>query len=92
MVLRDAQAQAVTELRRAETQYSAGGSALRGLFTKSLLDARRRYAETSIALLDFLDERDRRLAARYQAEIGRINASIEERLKSRAELEKLLAR
>ena len=92
VALRDARAQALAELRRIETQYNAGGSELRGLFTRSLVQARRTYAETSLALLDFFDERDRRLATRYQNEISRINAVIEERQKTRAELEKLLAR
>jgi hypothetical protein len=92
VALRDARALALADLRRVETQYNAGGSELRGLFTRSLVEARRKYAETSLALLDFFDDQDRRLAARYQNEIGRINAAIEERQKTRAEMEKLLTR
>ena len=54
-------------------------------------EARKKYAETSLALLDFYDARDRAGIVRYQEEIDRINALIEERKRTRAELEKLLA-
>jgi hypothetical protein len=91
VTLRDARAQALAELRRVEAQYNGVGPELRGLFVRGLVQARKRYAETSLALLDFHDARDRALIVRYQGEIGRINAVLEERQRTRAELEKLLA-
>lgn len=89
VALRDARAEAIAELRRIETQYNAAGAELRAVFTRSLLQARRKYAETSLALLDFYDERDRATVKRYQGEIERINALSEERSRMRADLEKL---
>jgi hypothetical protein len=90
VALRDARAQALAELRKIESQYNAAGSGVQGVFVRSLLQARKKYAETSLALLDFFDARDREVVARYQDEIGKINAIIEERKKTRAEFEKLL--
>jgi hypothetical protein len=92
LALRDARAEAIAELRRVEAQVNAAGPDLRGLFTRSLVQARRKYAETSLALLDFYDARDRAAIQRYQDEMDRITAASEERRKTRAELEKLLAR
>lgn len=91
VALRDARAQAIAELRRVEAQVNAAGPDLRGLFTRSLLAARKKYAETSLALLDFYDARDRTTLDRYQDEIDKITAMTEERRKTRAELQKLLA-
>ena len=90
VALRDARTEAIAELRRIETQYNAAGTELRGLFTRPLLQARKKYAETSLALLDFFDERDRATVKRYQAEIEKITALGEERTRTRAELQKLL--
>ena len=90
VALRDARTEAIAELRRIETQYNAAGTELRGLFTRPLLQARKKYAETSLALLDFFDERDRATVKRYQAEIEKITALGEERTRARAELQKLL--
>lgn len=89
--LRDARAQALAELRRAETMYNGAGPELRGMFARGLVQARRKYAETSLALLDFYEARDRAAIQRYQEEIDRIKAAIEDRTRTRAELEKLLA-
>src|SRR5712691_776084 len=90
VALRDARGQAIAELQRAQARYGAAGSELRPVVLRQLRDAQRRYAETSLALLDFLDARDRRALARYQEEIGRINRLLEEHARARAELEKLL--
>jgi hypothetical protein len=90
VALRDARGQAIAELQRAQARYGAAGSELRPVFLRELRDVQRRYAETSLALLDFLDARDRRALARYQEEIGRINRLVEERARARAELERLL--
>ena len=91
VALRDARVQALVELRKVEAQYNGAGEALRGIFVRPLRQARRKYAETSLALLDFYDARDSAGIVRYQEEIDRINALIEERTRTRAELEKLLA-
>jgi hypothetical protein len=57
---------------------------------RQLQDAQRRYAKSSLAVLDFLDAHDRRTLARYQDEIGRITKLLEEHARVRAELEKQL--
>jgi hypothetical protein len=92
VALRDARAAAIAELRKVEAQYNGAGPELRGIFVRPLRDAQRKYAETSLALLDFYDARDRDAIARYQEEIARITTAIESRKKTREELEKLLAR
>jgi len=90
VALRDARNQAVDEVQKAQQRYAAAGPELRSLFAQQLRDAQRQYAQRSLALLDFLDARERRTLARYQEEIGRINRLLEERGRSRAELEKML--
>jgi hypothetical protein len=88
--LRDARAQAMADLQRLQGQYHAAGAELRFMFIGQLRQAQRKYAERSLALLDFLDARDRRALARYQEEIGRINGLVEERARARAEFEKMV--
>jgi hypothetical protein len=87
--LREARGHALGELREAETQYSAAGPALRSLALPRLTQARRKYAETSLAVLDFLDARDRRALASYEAAITRIKSILDERQRTRGDLEKL---
>jgi hypothetical protein len=91
VALNDARTQAIAELRRVEGQYNAAGPELRGVFTAPLRRAQRRYAEASLALLDFFDARERRAVARYQDEIQRLTRTLEERQKTRAELQRMLA-
>ena len=88
--LRDARNQAVDEVQKAQQRYAAAGPELRSLFARELRDAQRQYARRSLALLDFLDARERRALARYQDEIGRINRILEEHGRSRVELERML--
>ena len=90
VALSDARAQAIAELRRAEAQYNAAGPELRSAFTAPLRRAQHKYAEASLALLDFFDARERRAVTRYQEEIQRIGKTIEDRQRTRAELQKLL--
>ena len=87
--LRDARRTAVDEIQKAQSRYGAAGPELRPVMLSQLKDAQRRYAETSLAVLDFLDARDRRALARYEEEIGRIKALLEEHTRTRADLEKL---
>ncbi len=88
--LRDARARAAEEFQRAEAQYRAAGPALRTLVLPQVRQAQRKYAESSLALIEFLDGHDREALARYQSEIGRINGLLEERARTRADLQKLL--
>ena len=90
VALRDARNQAIAEIQKVQARYSAAGPELRPVFVQQLRDAQRHYATSALALLDFLDGRERRVIARYQEEISRINRTLEERARSRAELEKLL--
>lgn len=90
VALRDAREQAIAELQRAEARYNVAGAELRPVFLRPLRQARRTYAERSLALLDFFDARDRQALASYQEEISRISSRLEERKRTRAELEKLL--
>jgi hypothetical protein len=90
VALRDARNQAIAEIQKVQARYSAAGPELRPVFVEQLRDAQRHYATSALALLDFLDGRERRAVVRYQEEISRINRTLEERARSRAELEKLL--
>jgi hypothetical protein len=90
IALRDAQAAAVAELGRATERYNAGGPALRSVSLPALRQARHRYAETSLALLDFLDARDRQVIGRLETDIERLKRGLDERARSRAELEHML--
>ena len=92
LALRKARVDALSDLRKVEAQYNAAGPQLQAVFLRSLREARKKYAETSLALLDFFEERDRALIVRYQDEIGKIRTGLEERRRTRAELEKLLTR
>ena len=91
IALRDARAQALTDMRKVEAQYNGAGPQLRGLFINALRQARKKYVETSLALIDFFDARDRLNIGRYQEEIGKLNTLMAERQRMRAELEKLIA-
>ncbi len=90
VVLREAREKALDELRRVEAQFGAAGRELAPVFLPRIKEARRKYAESSLALLDFLDARDRQAVAGYQEAIGRITAILEERKRTRAQLEKVL--
>jgi hypothetical protein len=92
VALNEARARAIDELHRAEAQYNAAGPELRAAFSTSLRGAQRKYAEASLALLDFFDARERRAIARYQEEIQRVQRSIDDRQKTRADLQKLLGK
>jgi hypothetical protein len=87
--LRDARRAAIAELQQVQSRYGAAGPELRPVMLPKLRDAQRRYAETSLAVLDFLDARDRRALARYEEEIGRIKALLEEHTRTRADFEKM---
>ena len=89
VALRDARNQAIDDVKKAQARYSAAGPELRSMFVQQLRDAQRVYAERSLALLDFLDARERLALRRHQEEIDRINRILDERAHSRAELEKL---
>ena len=91
VALRDARAQALAEMRKAEAQYNGADPSLKALFLRSARDAQRKYAQTSLALLEFFDRQDQTLIVRYQEEIARIRKLLEERQRTRAEIEKLLA-
>ena len=91
VALSDARTQAIAALRRAEAQYNAAGPELRSAFTAPLRRAQQTYAEASLAILDFFDARERRAVARYQEEIQRLQKTLEDRQRTRAELQKLLA-
>jgi hypothetical protein len=91
VALNDARTQAVNELHRAEAQYNAAGPELRSAFSASLRRAQHKYAEASLALLDFFDARERRAVARYHEEIQRVQKSLEDRQRTRADLQKLLS-
>ena len=90
IALRDAQAAAVAELGRATERYNAGGPALRSVSLPALRQAKRRYAETSLALLEFLDARDRQVIGRLEADIERLKRGLDDRVRARAELEHML--
>ena len=88
--LRDARGKAAGELRQAEAQYRSAGPELRSFALPRLKQAQRKYAETSLALLDFIEARDRGALTRYQEEIARITRGLAEYERTRAELRKLI--
>jgi hypothetical protein len=90
VALRDAQQAAIAALTRAQDRYNAGGPALRPVSLPELKQARRRYAETSLAVLDFLDARDREAIARLEANLERVKRTLEGRRGARPELEQML--
>ena len=47
-------------------------------------------AESTLAVLDFLDARDRRLLSTYQEQTNRINKALEERARTRDDLQRML--
>ena len=91
IALRDAQQQALAELRHKEGQVNAMPLSLRGSFIPQLKQARRKYVESELKVLDFLDEHDRRTMLRLKEDLARLNQILEERQRSRDELKKLLA-
>ena len=90
VTLRNARDAALADYRQASERYSAGGPALRSVSLPALQQARRRYAEASLAVLDFLDERDRGVIAKLEADAARVKHLLEERARDRAELQRML--
>lgn len=91
IALRDASDQALAELRRRESQINAMPTAeLRGPLLPPLKQAQRKYVDAQFKILDFLDERDRRIIATLQEEAAQFKRALEERQRSREELKKLL--
>jgi hypothetical protein len=90
VALRDAREQAIADLQRVQAQYAAAGPELRSVFLGRLRQARRTYVERSLALLDFLDARDREAITRYREAIDQIDAALADRQRSRADLEQML--
>ena len=87
--LRTDRDRAQMEVQRLQQQAREAG-ALRAIVIPQLRAAQRRWAESSIALIDFLDERDRRQLAAYQSAIAEITAVLDQRRQARDELEKTL--
>jgi hypothetical protein len=90
ITLRDGQKEAFAELQKSEGRANAMPPELRASFIPQLKQARRKYAESQFKVLDFLDERDRKVIARLQEDIGRFNRELDERRKAREDLNKLL--
>ncbi len=91
IALHDAQQKALAELQSTESRANAVPPALRPSFLPKLKQARQKYVDSQLKILDFLDERARGIVARLQEEIGRFNRELEGRQKSRDELKKLLS-
>jgi len=87
--LREARDSSRTELMRAQERYRAGGPELRVVSLPALRAARRKYAADELALLDFLDERDRKALEQYRVAVEQINATLAQRARARQELEEL---
>jgi hypothetical protein len=90
IALRDAQRQAMADLRRREGQVNAMPPDLRPSLLPQLKQAQRKYVDSQVKILDFLDERDRRGIARLQEDIAQVKRALEERQRSREDLKKLL--
>ncbi len=90
VALRDARAASLAELRRARERFNALPPSLRPGLVGEMRQAERAYAERSLALLDFIDARDRGTLARYEEESARLRRLLDDRAPIRAELEKML--
>lgn len=90
IALRDARKKAVAELQETEARAMSLPPALRPSALPQLKQARRKYVESQLKIFDFLDERDRKLMARLQDDMGRLSRELEERQKARDDLKKLL--
>ena len=90
IALRDARKRAAGELQEAEAKYRSAGPEFRAVALPQLKKAQRKYAESSLALLDFFEARDRGVLARYQEEIARITRGLAEYERTRADLRKLI--
>ena len=88
--LREARDRSVAEMREAEAQFAAAGPELRAAFIARVRGARRRYAEASLAVLEFLDARDAKTLRDYRAAVAELTALIEHRRQTRAELQRML--
>jgi hypothetical protein len=91
IALRDARQKAFAELQGTESRANAAPPVLRPSFLPQLKQARQKYVDSQLKILDFLDERDRGIVARLQEEIGRFNRELEAHQKSRDDLKKLLS-
>ena len=90
IALRDARDKALAELQHTERLAGAMPPELRASFVPQLKQARRKYVDSQIQILDFLDERDRRLIARLRGDIEQLNRDLEAHQRSRDELRKLV--
>jgi len=90
LAFRDARTKAIAGLERAQQRYNAVGAELRSVALPQLKEAQRHYAESTLALLDFLDARDRRLLETYQDQMSRIQKHVEDRARTRDELQRML--
>ena len=90
IALREASDQALAELRRRESQVNAMPLDLRGPLLPPLKQAQRKYVDSQFKILDFLDERDRRIIASLQEDLAQFKRALDERQRSREELKKLL--
>jgi hypothetical protein len=77
------------EVQRLQQQMRTAGE-LRTVVLPQLKAARRKWADSAIALLDFLDERDRKALAEYQTAVAQITSILDQRRQARDELEKAL--
>jgi hypothetical protein len=89
IALREAAQQSLAELRRREAQANAMPTGLRGSLLPQLKQAQRNYVDAQFKILDFLDERDRRIIASLQEDLAQLKHALEERQRSREELKKL---
>jgi hypothetical protein len=90
IALREAAQQSLAELRRREAQANAMPTGLRGSLLPQLKQAQRNYVDAQFKILDFLDERDRRIIASLQEDLAQLKHALEERQRSREELKKFL--
>src|SRR5574342_1075990 len=91
IALRDAERKALAELQSTESRATAVPPVLRPSFLPQLKQARQKYVDSQLKILDFLDERDRGIVARLREEIGRLNRELDGRQKARDELTRLLS-
>jgi hypothetical protein len=88
--LRAAREASLAELQAARERYHRAGPELRAVSLPQLRAASRKFAADSLALLDFLDERDRLALEQYRAAIEQLQGLLDQRAHAREELKELM--
>lgn len=80
----------IEELKRIQGEIKKASSEEKIRLYQQFRIARKKYAASYLAFIDFLDDRDKQVIVRYEAAIARVKAVMERRQKARDELQKAM--